>query len=655
MKKALFIACLAALTLLGACAFGGGSSDGSTSDRPGDAPACADGKCDADSTRPIPHRYVADMAKLNANWAGTTPMATVADAYRVHVQVGPASFVAPTHLFDANGDGLLDDADVNVIPYNNSDGVTDADGNPVARGDGVIAQYFLPGEIGFAIKHHRPQYRTLALEAGAGAGALKEHMKLQDTHIELVVGVMRDGQPGVITLNNPQTYEGGRFGNADYSMIFVRPVYPEYLGADRQLAFQDNIRTMMLGFNAVSDFPGDYNGGDPLAARNPAEVRNHAVMMVKAITGDAAARAWFHDPQNKIYCAELAFVASSAGMLMPLNAETFVPLVGEETWNEFARLVSAHNAGETTSFTTMNGNTFARLVQATLAPSDLRAAPEYAPAAERALADTQLAFAPMTMSDIVEEFMRTHLPRETLGEELAPAQGALLEAMKPGLLEAMAMDQLPGTDPRRVAVDRLFAAIVDVVKTNHGTYAAFRTALEPLLAQARMMTGPRDGSGTGLFVPPSLLHVVTKGRRSGLLRLQYVGSGLHYSLVRQAGTGPTTPTEPTDPVTPTDPTAPTGARELRVVSETLAEGAETSFDVTVPDGATKVRFEMTTTGDADLYVSAASVPTQSSYDCRPYLGADQTETCEFAPPAGTYHAIVRGYTAATFRVVVTAE
>ena len=647
MKKALFIACIAALSLLGGCAFGGGSSDPGSSGGPGDAPACGDGKCDsADAPRPIPHRYVADMAKMNANWAGDSPMVTVADAYRVHVQVGPANIVAPTHIFDANGDGLFDDADINVIPYHNSDGVTDADGNPVARGDGVIAQYFLPGEIGFAIKHHRPQYRTLALTPGAGAGALKEHMKLQDTHIELVVGVMRDGQPGVVTLNNPQTYEGGRFGNADYSMIFVRPTYPEYLGADQERAFQDNIRTMMLGFNAVSDFPGDYNGGDPLAARNPAEVRNHAVMMIKAITGDEAARAWFHDPQNKIYCAELAFVSSTAGMLMPLNAETFVPLVGEETWNEFVRQVNAHNAGETTSFTSLNGNSFARLVTATLAPSDLRAAPEYAPAAQRAMADGQLAFVPMTMSDIVEEFMRTHMPRETLGEDLAPAQGALLEAMKPGLLEAMAMDTLAATDPRRVAVDRLFAAIVDVVKTNHGTYSAFRAALEPLLAQARMMTGPRDGSGTGLFVPPSLLHVVTKGRRSALLGLRYVGSGLHYSLVREAGTGPTTPT---------DPTTPTGRRELRVVSETLAEGAETAFDVDVPAGATNVRFEMTTTGDADLYVSAAAVPTQSTYDCRPYAGADQPEMCEFAPPASTYHAVVRGYSAATFRVVVTAE
>jgi len=41
-------------------------------------------------------------------------------------------------------------------------------------------------------------------------------------------------------------------------------------------------------------------------------------------------------------------------------------------------------------------------------------------------------------------------------------------------------------------------------------------------------------------------------------------------------------------------------------------------------------------------VSASAVPTQTSYDCRPYLGADETVTCELAPPAGTYHAVVRG-------------
>jgi hypothetical protein len=291
---------------------------------------------------------------------------------------------------------------------------------------------------------------------------------------------------------------------------------------------------MILGFNAVSVFPGDYNGGDPLAANSPAKVREHAVMMVRAITGDATAQAFFADPAHKIYCAELAHVSASAGLLMPLNAATMVPLVGQETWDAFVAEVEAHNAGEPSAFVEMNENKRVALVELALAPADLLPAPEYAPAEIRAEEQQRLAFEPMTMADIVDQFLRTHVPRESLGESLAPAQGAMLAQMKPGLIEAMGLDGLEAEDPRRAAVEQLFQKIVEVVSTPHADYNAFRAELEPLLAQARMMTGPTDDSGSGLFVPPSLLHVTAQGKMTdALLGLKYVGHGLHYSVCRR--------------------------------------------------------------------------------------------------------------------------
>ena len=510
---------LCALALAIGCApadGAGGSGAGSDDHR------CA-GKCDdGDAVA----RHTADLERVAAQWPGGPPIDRIEDAFRVLVVLGEHRVVADTHLFGSA---------VRVIPYHNDDGVTDADGAPVERGDAALAEYFEPGDIGIAVKHHRTEHRVLDL-GSTDPGDMKEHFKLQDTHIELVVGVERDGAPGVITLNNPQTYEDGRFGSPDYPMVFFRPQYPEYLGADEQHAFQDNVRTMMAGFNAVSHFPGDYNGGDPLAARDTAHVLEHVSMMVRAIAGDAEARAWFEDPENQIYCAELAHVSFSAGLHVPLNAENVVPLVGEDTWAEFERQVAAHNAGEASAFTELNENDLVRYVELTVAPDDLRPVSSYADDPERAESDgRRLAFKPMTMADIVEEFMRTHLPRETLGEELAPLQGAVLGHMKPGLLEAMAMDQLPETDPRRQAVEALFAEIVAVVSTPYGSYDEYRATLEPLLAQARAVTGPRDDSGVGLFVPPSLMHAVALGHQpGGLLHLRYVGHGLHWSMVRPA-------------------------------------------------------------------------------------------------------------------------
>ncbi len=51
------------------------------------------------------------------------------------------------------------------------------------------------------------------------------------------------------------------------------------------------------------------------------------------------------------------------------------------------------------------------------------------------------------------------------------------------------------------------------------------------------------------------------------------------------------------------------------------------------------------TGDVDLYVKFGTQPTTTSYDCRPYKSGN-SETCTLtAPSTGTYHIMLRGYSA----------
>jgi vibriolysin len=70
------------------------------------------------------------------------------------------------------------------------------------------------------------------------------------------------------------------------------------------------------------------------------------------------------------------------------------------------------------------------------------------------------------------------------------------------------------------------------------------------------------------------------------------------------------------------------------------------FSLDVPAGQSTVKFEMTGgTGDADLYVKFGTAPTDTVYDCRPYLSGN-TETCSFTPPStGTYIVGIRTYAA----------
>src|SRR5690606_30257303 len=66
----------------------------------------------------------------------------------------------------------------------------------------------------------------------------------------------------------------------------------------------------------------------------------------------------------------------------------------------------------------------------------------------------------------------------------------------------------------------------------------------------------------------------------------------------------------------------------------------------VPAGATNLSFQTSGgSGDADLYVRFGSAPTTSTYDCRPYQNGNN-ETCSFpSPAAGTWHVMLRGYSA----------
>ncbi|PAJ73430.1 peptidase S8 [Pseudoalteromonas sp. NBT06-2] len=77
-----------------------------------------------------------------------------------------------------------------------------------------------------------------------------------------------------------------------------------------------------------------------------------------------------------------------------------------------------------------------------------------------------------------------------------------------------------------------------------------------------------------------------------------------------------------------------------------AQISEIFYTIEVPSGATNITFAMSGgSGDADLYVRAGAKPTSSTYDCRPYEGGN-VETCSIDnPTAGTYHVMLKGYSA----------
>lgn len=86
-------------------------------------------------------------------------------------------------------------------------------------------------------------------------------------------------------------------------------------------------------------------------------------------------------------------------------------------------------------------------------------------------------------------------------------------------------------------------------------------------------------------------------------------------------------------------------------SGSVARREEKRFTTPEIDAGTYV-FELSGTGDADLYVKKGSSPSVSAYDCRPYKSGS-AEVCKVTlTERGIIHTMVRGYAAtSTFRLV----
>jgi len=81
-----------------------------------------------------------------------------------------------------------------------------------------------------------------------------------------------------------------------------------------------------------------------------------------------------------------------------------------------------------------------------------------------------------------------------------------------------------------------------------------------------------------------------------------------------------------------------------VTGLTATTGNSLNYTLSVPAGASNLTFTLSGgTGDADLYVKFGSAPTDTVYDCRPFLGGN-AESCSFAAPAaGTWYVRVKAY------------
>jgi hypothetical protein len=388
----------------------------------------------------------------------------------------------------------MDSSAIKLVPYNDALGAQQT----------VLASLVKRGEIVISIKHHGPHPEE------------SEALKFQCTHIQVAVGV----ENGVITINNPQDYQNGLFGNETYPMIFVKPVLPSGLSDAERVAYFDNVRTWLVIANTFTAFPGNYDGGDPLSCSTVEQINEFAIKLIDALLGDADARRWFEDPERKLYCAELAYTALNLGIHCPLNKG----FLGEK----FERVKQAL---EDKNFVAKNHNKYAALVDLTISPETLKPICDVIePTGHSDQFSNRLAIVPFTSADLVAEYLQRSVPRKKMGEDLgAKVQQVVLEKILPELPKFLSLE----TPEERAEFEGLTKKTLEIVGKVHASYEEFRTELNPLLSKLAEFS-IKNGIA---YIPPHAFLVratdaVSKGQNNGLIGWEYLAHGLHSSVLR---------------------------------------------------------------------------------------------------------------------------
>lgn len=394
--------------------------------------------------------------------------------------------------------GLKED-ELKIISYDNSNGTEQLS----------LAKAMGKRRIAISIKHHAQKASDDSLEI----------MKLQCSHAQLVV---RSGAD-VLTLNNPQSYEEGLFGDESYPMIFLMPNYQIEMSEEKVLAYDKNIIAWASLINTYSHFPGDYNGGDPLTAKNLKEAHYFGKKVLDAFLGNADAIEWLKLEDNKLYCAEMVFLALTLGSTFPLT-EKFLSLELVSSLRKAFQDKRLSLVNENPQFTKLNID----LPDSSLMP--LRLVSEEV--INNGFGDG-LAIQPMLVSDMITSYIKNTVPRRELGESCGKYQVELLQKSKQFLNMFLPHQEIQNSSSK---INSLISKLEIVLGSEHGSYLAFQTTLKAILSEIDNEVA-RISSASNMFIPPHAFLVraienKVENRVKGIFAIDYLGHGVHQSLTQ---------------------------------------------------------------------------------------------------------------------------
>jgi hypothetical protein len=334
-------------------------------------------------------------------------------------------------------------------------------------------------------------------------------IKNEGHHSGAVVPAQRKDQNGNLissyaTYNEPDSYHGGLYGRDGYVAVSQRLVFPEFVTPQQARGYTDSIVCWMGLLNPFTQFPNDYNGGDPTRVSNRAALSEILRNGLLAALGDAAAIAFFRNPANLTYCAEFVFINLNTPVY-PFNKRGLTKLLGDEAKAaKILALRDQHNSGQSTVLSRQTGNPeFKKFhIQMPVVPEDLPPLDELLVEKGQTLDLTTIPLPPFKVSQLIRRAFRVLLKPEEVNndQKLAEARTKLFKSMEPAIIQQLGLESLPTSAPERVAVRQFLDIVSQTLAQPAANREAFDQQINGLLAKAdEMLVGAGDRA---YFVPP---------------------------------------------------------------------------------------------------------------------------------------------------------
>ncbi len=412
-------------------------------------------------------------------------------------------------------------------------------------------------------------------------------IKNEGHHSGAIVPAIREGEKKAFaTLNEPDTYHNGLYGENGFIAVAQNLVFPEFVTEQQQKGYTDSIICWMALMNPFVKFSqNDFNGGDPTRVIDKASLKEFLKNCALASLGDESAIAFLNNPNNKAYCSEFVYITLNTPVY-PFNLKGLTSLLNNErSAQEILAIQEKQNRRQENILSNRSKNPEFQAfnIQMPVVPQDLP--PLNVLMAENGISidNNSIPFPPFTLSQILRRAFRTLLPRhnDVNNAKIIKAQVKLFEYLEPLIIKQLGLDnpyaegfseEATAERDEKVKAVREFINFTRVrLQQNYDSYAEFDSVVDKIMEQVDELIGASDAK---YFIPPRIYVDLGQNDDDGNLpqgwgfTLNTLGALIYRGAIKDvAVTPPEKPPEipetPETPETPPENNPPRRKSEMR--------------------------------------------------------------------------------------------